>query len=166
MFRGLVRMSVTTGIDEMTCANVISQLHTLADEEIAQHVLKPARICHFKPAELATLSSRLPTKALKAEILTRRQAPARATTLRNPDVWTIESLEKLARAFPDDKDIMELVTSKINQADDKWFLSAHAETLTSLLHSLPDKTRILRELSTRRYSLTSSTLASIIKANN
>ena len=153
-----------TRIDEMTCAALIGRLHALADDEIAQHVMKPTRICHFNPSELATLSTRLPIESLRLEILKRKQAPAARATTKNPDVWTIQSLEKLAKAFPCDRDIIDLVTSKINKADDLWFLTANADTLTSLLNALPDKTRILKELATRRYSLTSADLEAIIRA--
>ena len=149
-------------IDDMSCQSIIKNIETLSNFEIQTHVLHNDRLCHFNPEELSRLALHVPTGKVKEEILKRRQTPLSRRMTNLSHVWSVTSLHALILAFPTDNEISRFVELKLDEAPDDWFSDADTETLITLLHALSGHPSIMRELVTRRYSLTSLQLESIL----
>lgn len=151
-------------LDELPCSLIVRQLQNLSEHEVDTYVLHKERLNHFNPEELALVATRSPKAIVKKEILQRYQAPTALKTKGHSHVWTVSALHALISAFPNDVEISIFVNSKINEAPDNWFREADTETLITFLRAIHDKARVLKELGTRRYAMTSIQLQSILSA--
>jgi len=123
-----------------------------------------ADLRHLTPPDLARRATVDPTGELRSEIMIRADSPTGITGQTVKHVWTVQAIVDIASAFPSDPEIIKLINRKLTEADSRWLRSAHTESLTALLKRLPISKPILKELASRRYSMSSEDLQSIISS--